>query len=66
MIASWLDGRWGAWHAHVDYERRPRLWVAGTVPLTTWLRHPWWGVESYRRHIRPLPLERESARLDRK
>lgn len=32
----------------------PRLFTASRVPLTTWLRHPAWGLDSYRRHLQAL------------
>jgi hypothetical protein len=32
----------------------PRLFTASCVPLTTWLRHPSWGLDSCRRHLRAL------------
>ncbi len=32
----------------------PRLFTASNVSLTTWLRHPVWGLDSYRRHLRAL------------
>ena len=32
----------------------PRLFTASCVPLTTWLRHPAWGLDSYRRHLQAL------------
>jgi hypothetical protein len=34
-----------------DPDRRPRLFVVSTVPLTTWLQRPAAGLDSYRRHI---------------
>lgn len=34
-----------------DPDRRPRLFVVTTVPLTTWLQRPAAGLDSYRRHI---------------
>jgi len=37
-----------------DPETSPRLFVASTVPLTTWLRRPAGGLDSYRRHLRAL------------
>ena len=32
----------------------PRLFTASCIPLTTWLRHPAWGLDSYRRHLEAL------------
>ena len=34
-----------------DPRRYPRLLTASNVPLTTWLRHPAAGLDSYRRHL---------------
>jgi hypothetical protein len=60
--AAWLDARW--WRVGhrlaPDPDARPRLVAAFGVPLTTWLRHPWWGAGSYRRHAAAL---RERAEL---
>jgi hypothetical protein len=38
----------------VDPLRYPRLFTAGNVTLTTWLGHPSWAIDSYRRHIAEL------------
>jgi hypothetical protein len=37
-----------------DPRSSPRLFTALHVPLTTWLRHPSAGVDSYRRHLQAL------------
>ena len=61
---AWLDRRWirmtvrRRWGPPAPY-RHLRLWVAGTVPLSAWLRQPRAARESYRRHLRPLLIERE-------
>lgn len=34
-----------------DTRRYPRLFTASNVLLTTWLRHPAAGLDSYRRHL---------------
>jgi len=39
------------WH---DPERFPRLFTASHVRLTTWLWHPSWAIDSYRRHLSAL------------
>ena len=44
-----------------DPERFPRLFTASNVPLATWLGHPTWGIDSYRRH---LALLRKYERRD--
>lgn len=67
-LMHWLDDRWNAWHArgeirHHRLDRHPRLWAVGTVPLSTWLRHPVDGWQSYRRVIIPVLLEREMEQL---
>jgi hypothetical protein len=64
----WLDRRWNRWHARGTLrrdwpDRRPRLWTFTTVPLSTWLRHPKAGWESYRAHLGPLLLSREMRQL---
>ena len=65
---AWLDRRWNRWHARVTVRRKwgpkepyrhLRLWVAGTVPLSVWLRKPRVARESYQRHLEPLLMERE-------
>ena len=43
----------------------PRMFTALNVSLTTWLRHPGWGLDSYRRHIRAL-RESEGALRQRR
>jgi hypothetical protein len=48
-FGGWLGG-WSQDHPR----RHPRLFVVSTVPLTTWLRYPGRGVDSYRRHWRVL------------
>ena len=63
-IMRWLDRRWSRWHARGTLRRnwitrRPRLWTFTTVPLSTWLRHPATGWESYRAHLGPILLDRE-------
>lgn len=71
---SWLDRRWLRWHARVTMRRgwgppepyrHLRLWVAGSIPLSTWLRQPSIAMESYRAHMEPLLLERETWLLER-
>ena len=37
-----------------DPGRYPRLFTASNVPLSTWLRHPARGLDSYRRHLGAL------------
>lgn len=32
----------------------PRLFTASCIPMTTWLRHPARGLDSYRRHLTAL------------
>ncbi len=33
---------------------RPRLFAVSCISLTTWLRHPGWALDSYRRHVYAL------------
>lgn len=63
-----LDHHWRRWNArgtrrHNWLDRRPRLWVFTTVPLSTWLRQPRTGWESYQADLGPLLLEREMQQL---
>ena len=67
-LMTWLDHRWTKWHArgtvrHDWLDRCPRLWTFTTVPLSTWLRHPATGWESYQAHIGPILLEQEKRRF---
>jgi hypothetical protein len=67
-IMRWLDRRWFRWHARGTLrrnwlDRRPRLWVFTTVPLSTWLRNPQAGWESYLAHLEPLLLDLELRQL---
>jgi hypothetical protein len=57
-LMDWLDDRWAVAMPDDWPDRHPHLWVIGTVPLSTWLRHPVRGWQSYRRHIVPLLDER--------
>jgi hypothetical protein len=66
---TWMDHRWNRWHARMTVHRQwgppepyrhLRLWVVGTVPLSVWLRQPRTARESYRAHLEPLLLERET------
>jgi len=56
-LGCWIDDRWGMLNARMNQrgwweaERHPVLFYIGTVPLTTWLTHPRWGVDSVRRHV---------------
>jgi hypothetical protein len=66
QLAMSLDG-FGWWLSSrlvPDPDKRPRLFVVGTVPLTTWLRRPAAGLDSYRRHIQ-VWREFEMAGLER-
>jgi hypothetical protein len=64
-LMDWLDDRWSAQNGRKvvrdeDWpDRHPWRWAAGLVPLSTWLRHPVDGWQSYRRVVVPLRLERE-------
>lgn len=66
-LLRWLDRRWFRWHARGTrrgwLDRHPRLWVFTTVPLSTWLRQPRTGRESYQAHLGPLLLDRELRQL---
>ena len=67
-IMRWLDHRWNRWHARGTVRRdwlnrHPRLWVFTTVPLSTWLRRPRTGWESYQAHLGPFLLDREMRQL---
>lgn len=66
-IMRWLDRRWFRWHARGTrrgwLDCRPRAWTFTTVPLSTWLRRPQAGWESYQAHLHPILLEREAERL---
>jgi hypothetical protein len=67
-IMHWLDRGWLRWHARGTLGgdwmyRRPRLWTFTTVPLSTWLRHPRDGWESYRAHLGPILFDRETRQL---
>lgn len=67
-IMRWLDHHWFRWHARGTLrrnwlDRRPRLWTFTTVPLSTWLRHPRTGWESYRAHLGPILLDEEMHHL---
>ena len=46
LLTLWLGWR--------DPERFPRLFTASNVTLTTWLWHPRWGIDPYRRHLAAL------------
>ena len=68
QIMRWLDRRWFRWHAKGTRRRdwpgrRPRLWTFTTVPLSTWLRQPRTGWESYQAHLEPHLLNQEMRRL---
>ena len=68
QIMRRLDRRWFRWHArgtrrHDWLERRPRLWTFTTVPLSTWLRQPEAGRESYQEQLESLLLKREMRQL---
>jgi hypothetical protein len=67
-IMRLLDRRWNRWHARGTQRRdwlnrRPRLWVFTTVPLSTWLGQPRTGWESYLAHLEPLLLSLEMQQL---
>jgi hypothetical protein len=67
-IMRWPDRRWNRWHARGTVRRdwlehRPRLWTFTTVPLSTWLRRPRTGRESYQAHLGPLLLDRELRQM---
>lgn len=67
-ILRWLDHRWRRWNArgirrHNWPDRRPRLWSFTLVPLSTWLRRPSAGWESYQAHIGPILFDRETRQL---
>jgi hypothetical protein len=40
----------------------PRIFTALNVPLTTWLLHPTWAVDSYRRHLKDLREHEDDLR----
>jgi hypothetical protein len=63
-LAAWLDGRWWAVGHRLapGPDDRPRTFAAFGVPLTTWLRHPRWGAESYRRHAAAYLADAELRR----
>jgi hypothetical protein len=56
QLADAVDGL--GYHVHGWFDsygptlRYPRLFIFSTVPLTTWLRRPAAGLDSYRRHLR--------------
>jgi hypothetical protein len=50
-ISMELFGGWLICRFAPDPAKRPRLFYAFGVPLTTWLRHPGAGLDSYRRHL---------------
>jgi hypothetical protein len=66
---DWADDRWSAWHARKVVrgdewaDQHPRRWAVGLVPLSTWLRQPVTGWQSYRRVVGPVMLEREARQL---
>jgi len=53
QLADVVDGlgRHLSYPLYQNPDRCPRVFIAMTVPLTTWLTHPSWGVDSYRRHL---------------
>jgi hypothetical protein len=66
-LMNWLDDRWFGVYArgevrHDWHDRHPRLWAVGTVPLSTWLRQPGTGWQSYRRVIVLTLAERDHLR----
>ena len=68
QIMRFLDRRWNRWHARGTvrrdwHGRHPKLWTFTTVPLSTWLRQPRTGWESYQARLGPFLLEREMWRL---
>lgn len=67
-IMRLLDRRWCRWHVRAGRRgewmvHRPRLWTFTEIPLSTWLRDPMAGWESYLAALEPLLLQREMQRL---
>jgi hypothetical protein len=53
-LGYWLGCWFGYRRFGDDPLRYPRLFTASGVPLTTWLRRPAAGLDSYRRHLQAL------------
>ena len=53
QVADAVDGLgfWLSYRFHERSGRYPRLFTASNIPLSTWLRHPAAGLDSYRRHL---------------
>lgn len=58
-LGCWIDDRWLALMLRWDPDRHPVLFYVGTVPLTTWFRHPRDGAESVRHHVTATQFDRE-------
>jgi hypothetical protein len=53
-------------HLSYPFHKNPlgylRIFTALNIPLTTWLGHPTWAVDSYRRHLQALREHEEDLR----